>query len=184
MSEKTLWITSVGDDKSSQPILDFIRNQGKDLSDQTNGRIKGVLVKAGASWASLIDTLSLISGQVPYHPTRHNGVKDAGDLYNKTTYEFLIVDEIHKYELSVFQITCNDTLPADLSIDSTIAKEEKLEEHCSIFSLDSFTSKFTEIVTSRKVVYVIDRLLKLPDPQTEVSDEKALPKPEDTAEDK
>lgn len=174
MSENSLWITSIGEDKSSQPILDYIRNQGKDLSDQTNGKIKGILVKAGSSLASIVDALSLISGQAPYNPTHHKGLNDASELYNKTTYEFLIVDEIHKYELSIFKITCNDTLPANLSIDSIIAKEESLDSNCSIFSLEDFKGIFRRIVTSDKVVYVIDRLLKLPEPQPEVSKEKPL----------
>ncbi len=179
MSEKSLWITSVGENKSSQPILDYIINQGEELKKQTNGKIRGVLTVAGASWNALIDTLSLFVSTIPYQPTHHKDLKDASDLYKKKTYEFLIIDEIHKYELSVFQLTCNDTLPVNLTIDSTIAKEEKIEENKNIYSLDTFKTVFKEIVTSEKVVYVIDRLLKLPDPKPELPEEKCLPNSDD-----
>ena len=179
MSEKSLWITSVGENKSSQPILDYIINQGEELKKQTNGKIRGVLTVAGASWNALIDTLSLFVSTIPYQPTHHKDLKDASDLYKKKTYEFLIIDEIHKYELSVFQLTCNDTLPVNLTIDSTIAKEEKIEENKNIYSLDTFKTVFKEIVTSEKVVYVIDRLLKLPDPKPKLPEEKCLPNSDD-----
>ena len=181
MAENSIWVTSVEKNNSSRPIIEYIIDQGNDLSKQTNGKIKGVLVKAGAAWDSFVDILTLLGSQIPYHPTHHNELNDASELYKKRTFEFLIVDEIHKYELSVFQITCNDTMPVKLRIDPTIAREEKLEESSDIRSLETFKDIFEEIVTSEKVVYIISRLLSLPDPQTEV-DEKALPNPESNSE--
>ena len=97
-----------------------------------------------------------------YHVTLSKGAKDASNLYLKQTYEFIIADEAHKYELSLFQITCNDTLPATLAIDPTIAEELSLDKQFEIGSLDRFKETFEEIVRSRKVIYIIDRLMKPP----------------------
>lgn len=165
MSENSYWIISVADNQSSEPILDFIIEQGEVLKKETNNKIRGVLTKAGASWNTVIETMSKLTLTALYQPTHHKGLKDAANLYTKSTYEFLIVDEIHKYELSVFQITCNDTLPIKLNIDPLIAKEEELDESIDVTSLEAFKSLFRKIVTSDKVVYIIDRLLKLPDPE-------------------
>ena len=163
MKGESLWITSVDDHEPSKPVLDFIKEQASYLSEETGGKVKAVLAPAGTSWRSIISSLSLFS-EDSYHPTHHSNANDASSLYKKRTYEFYIVDEKHNYELSVFQITSNDTLPASLAIEPTIASEAGFETNITdiqVNSLKEFISMFEEIIRSNKVMYIIDRLIKM-----------------------
>lgn len=174
MSNQSIWILSDESEQSSLPIINYIQEQGRELSYDTNGKLKGVLVHAGVSWKEMATVLSNTVDGITnglYHTSFSKGAKDASRLYYKQTYEFIIVDEAHKYELSLFQITCNDTLPASLAIDPTIAEESSLSKQVEIGSLERFKDIFEDIVRSRKVIYIIDRLMKLPPDTNETSAE-------------
>ncbi len=75
-----------------------------------------------------------------------------------------------KLGFSLFQVTCNDTFPVTLLIDPTIADESSLDSKEEVENLDEFCSIFSGIVRSRKVVYIIDRLLHLSDEHKETAE--------------
>jgi len=167
MSNETIWILSNQNERPSKPVIDYILQQGADLAQATEGKLTGLLVHAGVSWrdvtSTLVDALGGITNE-HYHATLSKDATDASYLYKKQTHEFVIVDETHKYELSLFQISCNDTLPASLLIEPTIAEEASLQKHIEIYNLEEFKKVFENIIHCRKVIYIINRLIKLPPP--------------------
>lgn len=174
MSNEPEWIIANQNELPSQPVMDYIKQKGAELAKVTEGKLTAVLVRAGVSWKDVATTLAdafdgITNGH--YHATLSKDATDASNLYKKKTYEFLIVDDIHKYELSLFQITCNDILPASLLIEPTIAEEASLQKHIEIDNLEKFKEVFEEIIHCRKVIYIINRLIKLPPPlQTETEE--------------
>ena len=159
---KSAWIIDTDYAPSSEPILEYINEQGKMLEEDTKGRVKGMLLHGGTSFRDSIALLQAIATPV-YSPTQHEDMKNASELYNKQTYEFFIVDKKHNYELSVFKITCNDKMPVSLSVDPTIASESGVSQKSDINSLETFQKEFDRIVTSRKVRYIIMKLMELPE---------------------
>lgn len=167
MNSESMWLISVEDHEPSKPIFDLINQQANYLSTETGGKVKGVLARATSSWHQIAQAISSTAAFLTdaYSSTHNHNANDASDLYNKKTYEFYIINEEHNYELSLFQITCNDTLPATMVIEPTIASEEGLKETIEIDSINEFTDIFRSIIRSNKVTYIIDRLLKLPSNQ-------------------
>ncbi len=168
MPEKSVWIINSDKNGSSQPIIDYITKQGTILGEETCGKIKGVLlpVEYPLSNFAIAGADALLKIRSP----SMNGFQNASGLYANQTYEFLIIDEIHRYELSVFQIKYNAILPVTLTIDRTIASEANLKETQRIHSLETFKSVFEKIVTTNKVVYIIERLLNMPLPEEEIDE--------------
>ena len=159
---KSAWIIDTNFAPSSKPILEYIIAQGKMLEDETNGRVKGILIHGGTSFRNTIALLQAIATPA-YSPTQHKDMKNASELYSKQTYEFFIVDSKHNYELSVFKLTCNDQMPVSLNVDPTIALESEVSQNSDIDDLETFQKVFVRIVTSRKVRYIIKKLLEMPE---------------------
>lgn len=159
---ESLWKIDTDFSPSSEPVLRFIIKQGEILGEETKGRVKGVLNHGGTSFRDSISLLQAIATPA-YSPTQHKDMKNASELYNKQTYEFFIVDNKHNYELSVFKITCNDKMPVSLSVDPTIAMESGISQKSDINDLETFRNEFAKIVASRKVRYIIMKLLTMPE---------------------
>lgn len=166
MPEKSVWIINSDKNGSSQPIIDYITKQGTILGEETCGKIKGVLLPAEYS----LRNLAIDGADAFIRSFSTKGFQNASDLYANKLYEFFIIDEIHRYELSVFQIKYNAILPVTLTIDRTIANEANLKETQRIHSLETFKSVFEKIVTTNKVVYIIERLLNMPLPEEEIDE--------------
>lgn len=159
---KSAWVIDTDFAPSSEPILEYIIGQGKMLEEETKGRVKGILSHGGTSFRNSIALLQAIATPA-YSPTQHKDMKNASALYSKQTYEFFIVDNKHSYELSVFKITCNDQMPVSLSVDPTIALESGIPQKSDIDDLETFQKEFARIVASRKVRYIIMKLLEMPE---------------------
>ena len=165
MNKDTVWIISSTDRALSQPILSYIEQQAKEFAILTNGKLNAYLERTSTPWSTFLRELAAAS-RITTRSNKRSSVQDASDFYRKYTYEFFIADEIHNYELSLFQITCNDLLPAFVTIDSDIAEEEDMDKELSIESLEEFKDVFISIVQSNKVVYIISKLLSLSDPDS------------------
>ena len=164
MNNDSVWILSADKKESSKPILDYIIQQADDLLEKTGGKLKAALEATGIPLAQFAKRLSDLTPRVG-RSNNHAKARDASTFYERHTYEFFIVDESHNYELSVFQITCNDQVPVLVVIDDDIAEDADMDKEQYVDSLEEFKGLFRDIVTSDKVVYIIDKLLHLPDPE-------------------
>lgn len=145
--------------KRSQDVLDFIAAQSELLSQQTDGLVLAKLIKK--RFDSLAGMQAMITAMESNLSSFHNGGEDAGKLYGKITYEFFVTDKDGKYELSIFEISCNDEFPVDLRIEASIAEEARLQTRYTVESYDEFVGYFADILKAKKINYVIRKLKRI-----------------------
>lgn len=158
------WIISDTGNEATQPVFDFINEQIAFLCQETGGKVVAALEPAKKRWDEIAESItaaaSFLTGAYPQ--THHSGVGNAADLYKKSTYEFYIMDSGHNYELSVFQIVCNDTFPLTIVIEPSISEEaEFLSNRFVIEDFKRFERDFQSIVQTNKVRYIVSRLMNL-----------------------
>lgn len=163
------WIIKPIDNEPTSPVFDFLRKAADALAMQTGGKVLGTVAESGHPFGETLSVIAEISRGL-YPPRLFSSSKDADDIYEKTNYYFIIYDKAHSYELPAFSMKCNDLMPISVSIDSTIAQEEGLQEKCEVSSFSAFQSLFRHIMQSKKVIYIISHLAQLPDVPEAISD--------------
>lgn len=153
------------DGKPTDETITFIKEQADMLSKETCGKVIAQFIpkRLGAYGASAaLAQAAEVFGMVSHVGSGRKG-KDASVLYDYTQYEFFITDSKSKYELALFDITCNDEFPIQLEIENSIASEAKTNVSHEINSLKEFQDYFSRILKTRKVRYVIKRLIEMAD---------------------
>ena len=167
MDEKyNVWKTLLKQEKPIQPILDYINEQAELLKEATAGKVLAKFSENNTGVELLLSGLGKAMAESYQLFWSKKDVADAATLYTKVYYEFIIYDAKHTYELSVFRLGFNDTLPADLYIDPTIAEEAGLQDKHEIEEQENFDRLFVEMIKTHKVQYVINRLMQLNDEQS------------------
>jgi hypothetical protein len=69
-------------------------------------------------------------------------------------------DKYRQYELSVFDMICNDEYPIDVRVEKTISEEERLPPEFTAHSYQEFLSFFKAVIGANKVNYIIRSLMK------------------------
>lgn len=162
MSNEFKWTISPVNKQPAKLVLDYLIERGRDLEKQTEGKVIGSLVKINHPLIEIARRVAEISNGTK--PQRINkNAKDAATIYERESYQFIIYDRAHSYELCVFTIRCNAFMPVYIEIDATIAEEEEIEEYTEANNLEEFEDLFSRIVGSTKVIYIISQLNNLPD---------------------
>ena len=158
---ENLWIIKdIQKENNTTDLVNFINEQIAYLADGTAGKVQAHFIPKRLS---LGETIVAFASSSPFSSSRRRDGEDASQLYEKTKYEFFISDKQSKYELAIFDLCINDVYPAKLLIDPSIASEAKLDQEISVKNLEQFQKCFQRIIQSPKVVYVIGKLMQLPD---------------------
>lgn len=156
---ESYWILDGNGIESTEETFIFLKTQANLLKTNTNGKVLAIFreKRVFPFEKALISTSELI-------PSPRFGIRgciDATTLYGKKRYEFYITDKDRKYELAIFEITCNDAYPISLEIDETIANEAKLQKEYDVQSYAEFEGYFIDMIRTKKVTYVIKKLCDL-----------------------
>lgn len=160
MTNESNWITGFSAKQTTKPVLEYLKQQAKDLSDQTEGKVHAELAYTNSMAHSIARSMILVTSKLQ-HGKLFEDSKDASLLYDKTSYDFFIYDEKHKYEFVLFQLECNDMFPVKILMDATVAQEMKMGDALKIESFGAFTQLFVRMIQTNKVVYIIHKLMNL-----------------------
>ena len=159
---ESYWITDTKGYENTKQLFDFLQQQIELLYKQTNGNVvaKNEFSRY-AKYEQLQQTIDAFSSAVALAAEGKKAEKDATILYQNKRYEFYITDKHNKYELAIFQYTCNDLFPIQLNVDSDIAREAELDLSYIVDNMMQFKSLFKQIIQTKKVIYIIDHLNKM-----------------------
>ena len=159
---ESYWITDTKGYENTKQLFDFLQQQIELLYKQTNGNVvaKNELTRY-AKYEQLQQTIDAFSSAVALAAEGKKAEKDATILYQNKRYEFYITDKHNKYELAIFQYTCNDLFPIQLNVDSDIAREAELDLSYIVDNMMQFKSLFKQMIQTKKVIYIIDHLNKM-----------------------
>lgn len=159
---ENLWvIKDLPSEKSTENLIKFINEQVKYLSEGTSGKVQANFIPRRSTMFEALGEMVLSTSS--FSSNRNRKGEDASKLYRKSQYEFFISDNKSRYELAVFDLLFNDSYPVKIFIESDIATEAKLEKEIEIQNIQQFQDIFQKIIQSNKVVYIIGKLMKLPD---------------------
>ena len=162
---ESYWSIGKSNEKT-QETLNFLRTQADLLGQETHGNVLAKFTdKRRSSTAVMQDALSQIAVDLN---SVHEG-ENASKLYHRKEYEFYITDSASKYELSIFDIACNDEYPIFLKIDQSIAHEAKLKTDNDVESFQDFKQYFADILRTHKVNYVIRKLQQVAEENTPIN---------------
>lgn len=165
---KDYWIIEDFDAESTNNLVCFLKEQASYLEDRTKGNVLAVYTKLRQnSIARTVEMVGQVMGAVS-GPKRTPGAEDASDLYRRFRYEYFITDKRKHYELGLFDLFIGDSYPVHMcNIDSTIVSEAGLETTYDFNSLDQFQEVYEKIIATRKVRFIISRLIRLMEEQDE-----------------
>lgn len=163
---KNLWRFDEYNNASTAGITDFIKEQIEFLKEITDGNVIAVFTKRRVS--SLEFAGSLLQKMLTEAPRANDGAKDASNLYDRICYEYYITDKRKQYELGLFYLILGSNYPVILqNIDETIAEEAEIESNYEINNQNEFEDVYSKIVGTKKVSYVIQRLMNIMKEQDE-----------------
>lgn len=169
---KDYWVIGDFDVDSTSEITRFLDEQREFLKERTEGNVIAVFTPRRVN--TLVRTATamqkMLSGESVLH--RNDGIKDASSLYDTSYYEFYITDKRKQYELELFELSLADNYPLLVfNVDDTIRVEAGLEtepeNRYEINSLSEFIEIYSKIVSTNKVSYIINRLIKMMKEQDE-----------------
>ena len=144
--------------ESTEKTLQFIEEQANALSELTDGKVLAIFRKRRVG--SMEAVARAIKAPVVSREVMGKSGEDASLFYSKQSYEFYITDKYRQYELSVFDMICNDEYPIDVRVEKTISEEERLPPEFTAHSYQEFLSFFKAVIGANKVNYIIRSLMK------------------------
>lgn len=163
-------------------IVPFMEEQCRDLEKATSGIVHARFVEirhvpkdptpSEAGMAAVYTKLSQIIGTYDTVEKDVLSQEDIGDTYEKKTYGFDIYSENYKFR--PFMVTIGPTYPIELSIDETIWREsrdqflrylpiderDQSDNTIRIEGINELKGCFRTIVESRKLGYILHRLIE------------------------
>lgn len=180
-SKINLWEKALNadiDKETTDPIVPFFRTQAEQLRSASNGKIGAVFEKttvidkeishtldySAALEAALTMPTNLLQGKT----TPKVDLKNANSLYENTAYSFEIRNNTYRFRM--FELTIGPLFPVKMLVDEGIYEDTQTQlanysqptdtNSCNvlIFDYESIEKTFEELLTSKKVKYILHKL--------------------------
>lgn len=177
---ENLWSTVLGNTETyeeTDEAIDYLRKQASDLSSATNGAVFAVFdqVEDSLNIRAMQAAIGQISSEQRKLMASLQGedalsLKNANDLYSKSDYAFEIRTE--RYRFRLFTMAVGPVFPVEMRVDEGAFKDIKFAlkrvvgqpsktNTIDIPNFESLRKVFETLIGSKKVVYLINRLLKM-----------------------
>ena len=138
--------------------IEILREQARNLSKKTNGKIKATFSKIKRPYSNIVDAVQAISGQMSMEEEELKGKKDANQLYIFVDYKFEIYNETYKFR--VFTLKYRPIYPLEIEIDEGIKKECGFwDTRQEVKNDDDLIEIITSIFSSKKLQTIIRRVM-------------------------
>lgn len=165
------------DEETTDLVIPFFRAQAEQLGSASNGKIGAVFEKTAVIDKEISHTLdySAVANAVQVLPSLLQGkttpqvdLKDANGLYENTSYSFEIRNNTYRFRM--FELTIGPLFPIKMLVDEGIYKDTQTQlanysqpadiNSCNvlIFDYESIEKTFEELLTSKKVKYILHKL--------------------------
>ena len=147
--------------------VNILREQAKNISKKTEGKIKGTFSKITykknglTELSKAISALPLSGNLIEENDDKELvGKTDANVLYNLERYKFEIYSE--EYRFRIFTLDNRPVFPVFINIDEGICEELQFNRREEIASNRELEEMVSSVFNSRKVQTIISRMLIAP----------------------
>lgn len=158
---ENLWPDFTNEIIEENNSLDILRNQARQLSKQTSGKVKASFSKIEYSmnYSGVIKALSTIasnSSEIEDDDLKEK--KDANELYKTIKYKFEIYNDNYKFR--IFVLNYKSEYPLTMDIDEDILSEITYTSNEKISNDNQLKELLIDIFSCEKVKTIIIRMIQ------------------------
>lgn len=158
---ENLWPDFSNETIEDNNSLDILKNQARQLSKQTNGKVKASFSKIEYSInysgvLKALGTMASSSSEIEDNSLKEK--KDANELYKKIKYKFEIYNDNYKFR--IFVLNYKSEYPLTMDIDEDILSEISYTSEGKISNDNQLKELLTEIFSCKKVKTIIVRMIQ------------------------
>lgn len=174
MSE-SFWVIPKEDDlQTTDSIFQIIKEQAQYLKVVSDNKVFASFTRVKNTLAAIKKAMSAVSGSYEDDETIRN-LSDANELYKEVNYGFCIYNSVYKFRVFELLITpyypifmtVDDGLVEDFNLQYTDLRQDTVDNRFVIESEKDFIVAFRTALSSKKVRYIIQRLMETTSPKSE-----------------